>query len=63
MKNELIIARYTGHKKRSSAERLRALLVEFGLEKELGRRFGLVDAVDAVDATDGTAAVTMGAAA
>lgn len=61
MKNELIIARYTGHKKRSAAERLRALLVEFGLEKELGRRFGLVDA--AVDATDGTAAVTMGAAA
>ena len=41
MKNELIIARYTGHKKRASAERLRALLIEFGLEKDLGPRFGL----------------------
>ena len=50
MKNELIIARYTGQKKRSAAERLRALLVEFGLEKELGKRFGLVDPVDVQDA-------------
>lgn len=41
MKNELIIARYTGQKKRSAAERLRAILVEFGLEKTLGTRFGL----------------------
>ncbi|TFZ07313.1 SAM-dependent methyltransferase [Ramlibacter henchirensis] len=32
MKNELILARYTGKPKRSSAERLRALLAEFGLE-------------------------------
>ena len=32
MKNELIIARYTGQKKRSAAERLRALLEEFGLQ-------------------------------
>jgi hypothetical protein len=32
MKNELIIARYTGQKKRSAAERLRALLQEFGLQ-------------------------------
>ncbi len=32
MKNELILARYTGQKKRSAAERLRALLAEFGLE-------------------------------
>ena len=31
LKNELIIARYSGHKKRSAAERLRALLDEFGL--------------------------------
>lgn len=36
MKNELIIARYTGHKKQSAADRLRAILVEFGLEKALG---------------------------
>lgn len=41
MKNELIIARYTGQKKRAAAERLRVLLIEFGLEKELGPRFGL----------------------
>lgn len=32
MKNELIIARYIGQKKRSAAERLRALLGEFGLQ-------------------------------
>ena len=42
MKNELIIARYTGQKKRSAAERLRALLQEFGLEDALGARFGVV---------------------
>jgi hypothetical protein len=32
MKNELILARYTGQKKRSASERLRAILAEFGLE-------------------------------
>jgi hypothetical protein len=42
MKNELIIARYTGQKKRSAAERLRAILAEFGLEEALASRFGLV---------------------
>ncbi|WP_353618837.1 class I SAM-dependent methyltransferase [Paenacidovorax monticola] len=41
MKNELIIARYTGQKKRSAAERLRAILAEFGLEQALAPRFGL----------------------
>ena len=41
MKNELIIARYTGQKKRSASERLRAILEEFGLDKALGARFGL----------------------
>ena len=40
MKNELIIARYTGQKKRSAAERLVALLREFGLEQSMGPRFG-----------------------
>jgi hypothetical protein len=39
MKNELIIARYTGHKKRTAAERLRALLDEFGLNDLLHTRF------------------------
>ena len=32
MKNELILASYTGQHKRSSADRLRAILSEFGLE-------------------------------
>lgn len=41
MKNELIIARYTGQKKRSAAERLRTLLQELGLQEMLGPRFGL----------------------
>ena len=32
LKNELILARYTGQKKLSAAQRLRAVLAEFGLE-------------------------------
>lgn len=32
LKNELILARQTGHPKRAAAERLRALLAEFGLQ-------------------------------
>ncbi len=32
MKNELILARHTGQKKRSAAERMRAVLAEFGLQ-------------------------------
>ena len=39
MKNELIIARFTGQKKRAAAQRLRALLVEFGLSDLLHTRF------------------------
>ena len=41
MKNELILARYTGQKKRTAAERLKALLLEFGLEALLDSRFTL----------------------
>ena len=41
MKNELILARYTGHKKRAAAQRLKALLQEFGLEALLDNRFTL----------------------
>lgn len=44
MKNELIIARYTGQKKRSATERLKAILAEFGLEQTMGRRFGISSA-------------------
>ena len=41
MKNELILARYNGHKKRAAAQRLKALLQEFGLEALLDNRFTL----------------------
>ena len=41
MKNELIIARRTGQPKRASAQRLRALLQEFGLTDLLDTRFTL----------------------
>ena len=43
LKNELILARHTGHRKRSAAERLRSLLAEFGLETLLPTRFPHVD--------------------
>ena len=33
MKNELILAKFTGHRKQASADRLNALLKEFGLEE------------------------------
>lgn len=39
MKNELILARWTGQKKRSAAQRLEALLAEFGLQSLLQTRF------------------------
>jgi hypothetical protein len=39
MKNELILARYTGQRKRSSAQRLVAILQEFGIESLLDTRF------------------------
>ncbi|PVE41919.1 class I SAM-dependent methyltransferase [Limnohabitans planktonicus] len=42
MKNELILAKYTGQKKRASGERLLALLKEFGVEGMMGARYPLV---------------------
>jgi Methyltransferase domain len=39
MKNELILARYTGQRKHSSADRLGAILQEFGLAPLLDTRF------------------------
>jgi hypothetical protein len=39
MKNELILAKYTGQKKRASGERLLALLQEFGVEELMGGRY------------------------
>ena len=41
MKNELIIARHTGQKKRSAAERLQQILAEFGLSALQESRFVL----------------------
>jgi len=41
LKNELILARFAGQRRRSSAERLRALLAEFGLESLESSRFKL----------------------
>jgi hypothetical protein len=43
LKNELIIAKYTGQKKRSAAERLQAILEQFGIESLLETRFKLPD--------------------
>ncbi len=44
MKNELIIARRTGQRRRAAAERLRAILAEFGIAALQARRFpGLPD--------------------
>lgn len=42
MKNEIILARYTGQKKKSAAERLKALVMEFGLESVARTRFSKV---------------------
>ncbi len=42
MKNELIVARWTGQKKRSAAERLHAILAQFGLEALAETRFARV---------------------
>ena len=43
MKNELIIARHTGQPKQAAAQRLRELLVQFGLTALLTTRFVLPD--------------------
>jgi hypothetical protein len=43
LKNELIIAKYTGQKKRSAAERLQAISAQFGIESLLETRFKLAD--------------------
>ncbi len=42
MKNELILAKYTGQKKRAAGERLLALLQEFGVDDGMGARYPLV---------------------
>ena len=42
MKNELILAQYTGQKKRSAAQRMHAMAEEFGLQELLALRYPLV---------------------
>jgi hypothetical protein len=44
LKNELILARWTGQRKRSAAERLRAVLAEFGLTELEAARFPEISA-------------------
>jgi hypothetical protein len=39
MKNELILARYTGRPKPTAADHLQALLTEFGLTESLASRY------------------------
>jgi hypothetical protein len=39
LKNELILAQYTGHKKHSAAQRLQALIEQFGLQSMAALRF------------------------
>jgi hypothetical protein len=39
MKNELILARYTARPKAAAADRLQALLSEFGLTESLASRY------------------------
>ena len=41
MKNELILAKYTGQKKQAAAQRLSALMQEFGIEELAASRFPL----------------------
>ncbi len=43
MKNELILARWTGNKKRASADRLRAIVHEFGISGLIDTRFTLIN--------------------
>lgn len=58
MKNELILAHWTGQRKRSAAERLRAILAEFGIGALEARRFPglpLSTAAASADPSDGSA--------
>ena len=48
MKNELILAQYTGEKKKSAADRLQALLEEFGLKDIQALRYPLLSLGDVV---------------
>lgn len=49
LKNELILARHTGQRKRSAARRLRVLLHEFGLDSLLQTRYAALPPDDETD--------------
>lgn len=53
LKNELIIARYTGQRKKAAAQRLQAILEEFGLASLLQTRFRLPERQPAFEADVG----------
>jgi hypothetical protein len=53
LKNELIIARYTGQRKKAAAQRLQAILEEFGLASLLQTRFRLPERQPASEADVG----------
>ena len=58
MKNELILARHTGQRSRSAAERLKALLAEFGVQSWGETRFAALfqdGASEGADEAEGTA--------
>ena len=59
LKNELILARYTGQRRQSAAQRLRALLAEFGLSDLLQTRFMLPAGAPASALSLGTDAETL----
>ena len=62
LKNELIVGRYTGQRKRSAAQRLRALLAEFGLQGLEATRYpGLPAPLDDRDAASQAAVGADGA--
>jgi len=54
LKNELIIARYTGQRKKAAAQRLQAILEEFGLTSLLQTRFRLPERQPAPEAGVGS---------
>jgi hypothetical protein len=45
MKNELILARHTGQKKRASALRLQSILQELGVQDAMAARFSLPEPI------------------
>jgi len=52
MKNELIVARYTGQRKRSAAQRLHALLDQFGLQSLAAERYARAPMPEAASVED-----------